>query len=601
MIFAAPKWLYALAMIPVFAVLAYWSIARLRKGFEGFARPGIWSRIMPEFSSGRRRVKVGLWLACYALVVLALARPQWGEKEESVQSNGLDVMVLLDVSNSMNVEDIVPSRLQRAKRFIRNLADRIRGDRMGLAVFAGSTYLVTPLTTDIAYILESLETVGPHSVAKQGTDIGIALAEAANAMERGAEQSDAQRIIVLVSDGEDLEERAVAGAQELARQNVLLYAFGVGTAKGGPVPVRDPQGTLQGFKRDRGGQPVISTFRPHALKQLAAVGNGQYWDLTNDESEVDQFAEEIGVKNRKMRGERVIRVKQEQYQVPLALAILILFFELSIPLHRLAAFAGLVLALGSVMSPASALAVETTGLRAYLENRKGVRALEAQKGAEAEQAFRSAQGHDPGHPSIQFNLGTALATQKGETSLPQAAEELRQAAERAEKIGDHETAAKAQYNGAEIQKQVGNTDGATRGLLSALDHAMAMKDQALETDIRKKLEEIADKQEQQRQQKNQKQDQQQSQQQQQGQDQSQAKQDPQKGSQQDQKQQTPDPKKGDQEQKSQQVGLQRFQSRTLTKDDAERVMNELSEREKDLQARKRRERGGQGGGNEKDW
>ncbi len=332
--FLYPGSLWWLVLIPIAYTALVWDEKRRLKRFEVFAQRSLWPVVAPEISAHARMRKMILWLAAAAFAILAMARPQWGTQEEVTKMSGLDVMVVLDVSNSMETEDVIPSRLKKSKHFLRSLVERLQGDRFGLVVFAGGASVASPLTTDSEYFLEQLEIQNPKTIPTQGTDIGLGLETGARAMERGAAQSGQgreevpSRAIVLISDGEDFEKSAREAAAALKAQGIRLYVFGVGTEKGGPVPVRDESGALVNYKRDRAGKPVVSTFHPDDLVQIAATAGGRYWNVTADESEIADLLKDLGALTRGEFSEHRYLDFQERFQYQLGIAILLLFREL---------------------------------------------------------------------------------------------------------------------------------------------------------------------------------------------------------------------------------------------------------------------------------
>jgi Ca-activated chloride channel family protein len=225
--FLVPSWLWGLLAVPVLYGLLYWDENRRQVQFAKFADRKLWKLLSPELNFGLRRRKALYWVASLGFIILALARPQWGSHQEIVQVSGLDVMLVLDLSNSMSVEDVVPSRLQKAKHLIRTLLGRMEGDRVGLVGFAASTWVVSPLTSDLSYIWDRIETLTPKSVESQGTDMGLALETAQRAMERGAQegvgeakQGGASHVVILISDGEDHENDALTQAAQLKERGI---------------------------------------------------------------------------------------------------------------------------------------------------------------------------------------------------------------------------------------------------------------------------------------------------------------------------------------------------------------------------------------------
>ena len=419
--FISPNWLYAIAILPIFLIAFLWDEYSREKLFSKFIGKGLWAKLVPERDPKARRRKLFTWLAAMAFVFLALARPQWGTHEEVVHASGLDVIITLDISNSMEVEDVAPSRLQKAKHLIRTIAERLQGDRIGLVSFAGSGYLACPLTTDLEYFQEQLGIQSPKILATQGTDVGIGLEAAMKALDRGAQEGDhhsdsaedaakASRVVILVTDGEDNEGRAEEAAERLKSEGVKLYVFGVGTQKGGPIPVRDEDGTLRGYKKDHGGQTVISTFNPDELRKIAAAADGHYWNVSMDETEVGDLLKDMGALHQGELAEHRYLTYEDRFQCPLGVAVLLFLLELTLPARKKVAaviFISLV-SLGVFWARRRHVrlaAPSQAPIDAYLENQKGVEAYQKGEIEEARKRFGSAQALDPAAPELQYNQG----------------------------------------------------------------------------------------------------------------------------------------------------------------------------------------------------
>ena len=338
--FAAHAWLWWLLVLPVLYWLFSWDEKAKKRRFQLFADESLWQVLAPQADFKARPKKSRYWLVAAAFLILALARPQWGTHDETVHVTGLDIMIALDVSNSMEVEDIVPSRLKKAKHWIRSLTGLLHGDRVGLVAFAASSYVACPLTTDLDYVLDVTQIMGPKMIANQGTDIGLGLETAMRSLERGSEETkqtagdNPSRVIILISDGEDHEDEAMEAAQKIKDSGIRLYVLGVGTQKGGPVPVRDENGNLQTYKKDEHGQPVVSTFRPDDLVKIAAAGGGRYWNMTEGENELTELGADVLGLNRRDYAEKTYVVYEERFQIPLAIAIVFILLEMTVATRR---------------------------------------------------------------------------------------------------------------------------------------------------------------------------------------------------------------------------------------------------------------------------
>ncbi len=623
--FLNPHWLWLLWLVPLAIGLIFYEERNRRKRFEKFASASLWATIAPEAAWGSRRRKSMLCLASLAFVVVALARPQWGTHEEVVHMTGLDVVVALDVSNSMETEDVVPSRLKKAKHLIRNVVDHLAGDRVGLIAFAGSAYLACPLTTDLDYVLESLTIQSPLIIANQGTDISLALQTAYTALDRGAVEPDthagqipvASRAVVLVTDGEDHEGGMEEIAQKLKSAGIKLYILGVGTERGGAVPLRNEEGQLQGYKRDSRGQPVVSSFKPKEMLKLAAAAGGHYWNASESEDEVTALLKDLGTLGRADLAEHRYLVYEERFQFPLAIAILLLLLELSLSTRKnrgrakatravKATLLIAALALGANGRVASASPLDTTDT--YLENKKGVEAYTSGKLDEAKQHFSAAQARSPSKSELFYNQGVV---ELGTGDPDSAIRSFSEAAHGGMTSGNPELLGKSLFNLGSAFTKKGDTRNALRSYLGAIQAAQATHDAKLEAEARKNLELLGEQQKKQKQQ--QKQDQKQDQKPDQKPDQKQDQQQDQKQDQQQSKnnldqdkKESQDKKEGDKKDSSQPPRYEdhpkeeKFNSKKLTRDDAERVFSELNNRELDLQVKQRKQNANRNN-NHEDW
>jgi Ca-activated chloride channel family protein len=345
--FANPGWLWFLLVLPLFAWWFRSLHQRRLKDLSGFVDPALWPGVVPEFDPLARLRRQQVWLVAVFFLVLALARPQWGRIEETVRASGLDVVLALDVSQSMDVEDIAPSRIKKARHMMQGLIDRLQGDRLALVAFAGSAYLACPLTTDAGYVAETLSVLSPRLIQNQGSDLGIALDTAARALDRGGEESklprgseSASKAVVVFSDGEDHQPGALEQARLLKERGIRLYVIGLGSEKGGPIPLRDEGGRLLGFKKDAAGAQVVSSFRPRHLSAVAQEGGGKYFPATPSESEVEEIVSDLGRMTRGDYAERRVVSYQERYQLPLLLAVFFILTEWSLALAKRASRRG---------------------------------------------------------------------------------------------------------------------------------------------------------------------------------------------------------------------------------------------------------------------
>jgi Ca-activated chloride channel family protein len=237
-----------------------------------------------------RRWKDALWLVVLAALLVALARPQWGTVTEMVEQEGIEVMVALDVSNSMLAQDVKPDRLSRAKMEIADLMERLGGDEIGLVLFSGASFVQFPLTSDYATARTFLDNARPEVISRPGTAIGDAIRTAMRGFDVNR---PSQKVIVLITDGEDHEGDALSMAEMAAEQGIRIYTIGSGSPQGEPIPEYGSRGEITGYKKDGDGEVVLSRLDEGTLQQIAEVGNGQYYRATASGGELDVLIEEL--------------------------------------------------------------------------------------------------------------------------------------------------------------------------------------------------------------------------------------------------------------------------------------------------------------------
>ncbi len=327
-------WPYALIALPLAlagVLLLFKTSQRARQRLLGnFAAQRLLPLLLASHSPVLRRLKQGLLAGGVLLTVLALARPQWGYDWEEKQSRGVDVIFVLDTSKSMLAQDVQPSRLERAKLAILDSVEKMGGNRIGLVAFAGDAFLLCPLTLDYDAFRQTLEAVDVNTIARGGTDIGSGLDEAATALEK----SGNHKIIVLLTDGEDLEGEGVNEAKALAEQNVTIYTVGVGTPQGEIIPIRDANGGTD-FVRDQRGEIVKSHLDAATLTGIAEATHGFYQPLGATGEGLTRVYEE-GIKKipEQSLSAQMQRQPIERYQWPLGVGALLLAIEMLIGTRR---------------------------------------------------------------------------------------------------------------------------------------------------------------------------------------------------------------------------------------------------------------------------
>ncbi len=290
MSFAKPVFLYLLLFLPLLFLLLLWAERRRAWVLARLGEPHLIQQLTSSLNRSARRWKSMLWFAALALLLFALARPQWGSRIEQVEQSGLQIMVVLDVSRSMLAQDIQPDRLSRARLEIAEMMNRLDGDEIGLVLFAGASFIQFPLTNDYATARSFLDASSPDAISHPGTAIGEALHTAINGFDP---ERSSQQVILLISDGEDHSEEALSAARLAAEKGILIYAIGFGSTRGEPIPEFNASGEMIGYKKDTGGEIVLSRLNETHLMEIAETAGGQYYHAGAAGNELDALLGEI--------------------------------------------------------------------------------------------------------------------------------------------------------------------------------------------------------------------------------------------------------------------------------------------------------------------
>lgn len=272
-----------------------------------------------------RKWQQGIIVLIFLLLIIAWSNPQWGGKRQKVKARSSDIFVALDISNSMYCEDVAPSRMDQAKRFATQLTERLRGERLGLILFAGNAYLQMPLTSDYAAAQVFIQSASPSLAGTQGT----ALSEAIKTAEEGFTRDDNyHRVLVIISDGEDHDSEALTLAREAHDKGMIIFTVGVGTTEGSFIPMM-VRGN-QDWKRDGQGQPVRTQLNETLLTKLAEVGGGSYFFLNGGETILQAIDQKVDTLEKREFEERSFTEYESYFQVFLGLAILGILFIWSV-------------------------------------------------------------------------------------------------------------------------------------------------------------------------------------------------------------------------------------------------------------------------------
>lgn len=321
--FEEPTYLYLLILLPFLAAFYLYSNYRRRKAIRKFGDPVLMAQLMPDVSKYRPDVKFWLVFAAIGLFAVLLARPQFGSKLETVKRQGVEVMIALDISNSMLAQDVQPSRLEKAKRLVAQLVDKMENDKVGMIVFAGDAFTQLPITSDYISAKMFLESINPSLISKQGTAIGAAINLATRSF---TPQEGVGRAVIVITDGENHEGGAVEAAKAAAEKGIQVSVLGVGMPDGAPIPV---EGTND-FRRDRDGNVVVTRLNEQMCQEIAQAGDGIYVRVDNSNAAQKVIAQEINKMAKADVETQVYTEFNEQFQAVAWIILLLLLAEMLI-------------------------------------------------------------------------------------------------------------------------------------------------------------------------------------------------------------------------------------------------------------------------------
>lgn len=314
---------YALGLLPVF-ILMYWLLNRWRK--KTFATYGdllIIEHLIPDVSKSKRNWKFFAFTLAFGLVIIGIVNPQVGTKLEEVKRKGADLMICLDISNSMKAEDLQPNRIEKAKQEISKLINKLEGDRIGIIVFAGEAYVQLPITTDYAAAKLFLESISTDLIPTQGTAIGTAINLA---LESFGKDEGKNKAIVIITDGENHEDDAISAAEASSEKGIAIHTIGMGSPDGAPIPIYK-NNVREGFKKDKEGNSVITKLNEQSLLEIAAAGNGIYVRASNSDAGLYKVVNEINKLEKKSFESKIYSDYEDRFQWFIAPALLFLLIE----------------------------------------------------------------------------------------------------------------------------------------------------------------------------------------------------------------------------------------------------------------------------------
>ena len=317
------NYLYLLGLIPLLVVL-FIILFRMRKqALKRFGNMEVISQLIPDLSFQRPVIKFVFLLLGATCIIIGLARPQFGSKLREIKREGVEVIIALDVSNSMMAEDIKPSRLERAKLDIAKMVDRLVNDKIGLIVFAGDAYTQIPITTDYVSAKLFLNTISTDIVPRQGTAIGSAIELG---MKSFTQQEESSKVLIIITDGENHEDDALESARMAVEKGITVHTIGIGSPQGAPIPIYTGGGQ-KNYWKDKDGETVISKLDESMLQRIAAAGKGSYIRSTDSRVGLDKLFQEINRMEKQELESRIYSEYEERFQYIFGLGLLFLLLE----------------------------------------------------------------------------------------------------------------------------------------------------------------------------------------------------------------------------------------------------------------------------------
>lgn len=314
---------YGFVLIPVMLGIAFWYFASRRKKMKRMGDQTLIKRLIPYSSRRKRVIKIVLFLSGFSFVILALCNLQTGSKLREVKREGADIIVCLDVSNSMLAQDLSPNRLSRAKYALEKMIDMLEGDRLGLVIFAGEAYVQLPITTDYNAAKMFLGSVGPGMVPVQGTKIAEAIKKASESF---SNDEGKNRAIILITDGENHESAAIEAAEAAAKKDIMINTIGIGSQNGVPIPLIE-DGAVRGYRKDKEGQVIVTKLNSDLLKTIASKANGVFVQASQADIGLNAVLDKIGELDKTQLESKMYSDYEDQFQWFIGVALLLFLIE----------------------------------------------------------------------------------------------------------------------------------------------------------------------------------------------------------------------------------------------------------------------------------
>lgn len=322
---ANPEFIYALLLIPALIVFFWYSRIKRKKALAQFGQKEILSVLMPNVSASRPVVKFIILMVALGSIILGLSRPQFGSKLKTEKRKGIELIIALDVSNSMMAEDIQPNRLERAKRAISQLVDKLSNDKIGLIVFAGDAYTQLPITADYVSAKLFLNSISPEMVPTQGTAIGAAINLGVKSFNP---QFPGSKAMIIITDGENHEDDAIGAATEAAKQGVVIYTLGMGLPQGGPIP--ENVNGQKSYRKDKQGNTIVTKLDEQMLQKIAEAGNGAYIRANNAQVGLNNLFSEVNKMEKSELETQIYADYDDKFQYFIGFGIFLILIEFMI-------------------------------------------------------------------------------------------------------------------------------------------------------------------------------------------------------------------------------------------------------------------------------
>ena len=317
--FEDPIYLWMLLIIPILVLVRFMVWRKRKRNLRKFGDPSLLKEMMPDVSKYRPTIKFCLLLSAITILIFMIARPQVGSKISHEKREGIEVLIALDISNSMLAQDVIPSRLEKSKLLIEDLVDHFTNDKVGLVVFAGDAFVQLPITNDYVSAKMFLQNINPSLITTQGTDLARAISLSQSCF---TQREHIGRAIIVITDGEDHEGGALEAAREAYKKGINVFILGVGTSKGAPIP--DGNG---GYLKDNSGQTVLSALNEQMCQQVAKAGNGVYIHVDNTSDAQERLNKELSKLQSGISDTVVYSEYNEQFQIFGIILLLLLIVE----------------------------------------------------------------------------------------------------------------------------------------------------------------------------------------------------------------------------------------------------------------------------------